>query len=282
MESKVQREFRNTLGMTFISIDPGTFMMGSLEGEPGKYDDEMLHNVTLTNGFYMQITPVTVGQWRKFVDATDFLTQAEKEGGAYIWVDKKRERNSSIYWDNPGFEQTDAYSVTCITWNDIQKFIQWLNQKHEGEYRLPTEAEWEYACRAGTTTPFSCGSCLSTDHANYNGTYSQLPGCPNEKNRKKMLPAGSLEPNPWGLYDMHGNVYEWCQDKAEWDTEKSLIINNTTYLDGVKNPLCAKGSSQILRGGCWGADAIHCRSAVRLTHDPNDCFDYIGFRLVRS
>jgi len=109
-----------------------------------------------------------------------------------------------------------------------------------------------------------------------------LPECKEEKHRDKMLPVGSLKANPWGLYDMYGNVFEWCQDKCEWDTEKHLIVNNTTYINGIKDPLCDKGTSQIVRGGCWGSDARHCRSASRLTHNPNDCFDYIGFRLLKT
>jgi formylglycine-generating enzyme required for sulfatase activity len=276
----LQAQFNKPLDMNFVYIDAGTFMMGSPEDEAGRYDDEILHKVILSNDFYMQNTPVTVRQWRAFTEATNYKTQAEKEGGSYVWEDHERQTDPNIYWDNPGFEQTDNHPVTCVTWHDAQAFIQWLNEEGKEIYRLPTEAEWEYACRAGTTTPFSTGNCLPSEYANYHGQYSPLPGCQEEKYRNKLLAVASLKPNPWGLYDMHGNVFEWCQDQCEWDAEQSMIVNNTTYIDSIKDPLGQAGDSRILRGSCWQGDARHCRSTARLTHNPNDRFDYIGFRLV--
>ncbi|GBC60255.1 hypothetical protein DENIS_1206 [Desulfonema ishimotonii] len=168
----------NALGMNFVFIQPGTFMMGSPEDEPGRDDDETLHKITLTNGFYMQTTTVTQGQWK------------------------------AVMGNNPSYfkECGDNCPVESVSWDDAQAFIVKLGQSGSDGYRLPTEAEWEYACRAGTDTPFAFGKCLSTDQANYDGDYP-LQGCPKGKYRKKPVPVASFDPNDFGLYDMHGNVW---------------------------------------------------------------------------
>jgi formylglycine-generating enzyme required for sulfatase activity len=119
----------------------------------------------------MQTTEVTVGQWRVFVRDTGYKSEAETGGGAYVWSNSKWEKKKGYYWDNPGFSQTDNYQVTCVSWNDVNAFIKWLSRKEGKTYRLPTEAEWEYAAKAGTDTPFAFGRCLSTDQANYDGKY---------------------------------------------------------------------------------------------------------------
>jgi formylglycine-generating enzyme required for sulfatase activity len=257
----------NRLGMTFIYIQPGKFMMGSPEDEPGRYDNEKLHEVTLTRGFYMQTTAVTVGQWRQFVKETGYKSEAETGDGAYTWTESKWKKKKEIYWDNPGFEQTDEHPVTCVSWNDAQKFIKWLNTKGQGSYRLPTEAEWEYACRAGTTTPFAFGKCLSTDEANYNGNYP-LEGCSPGEYRGKTIPVGSLKANAWGLYDMHGNVWEWVQD---WYGD---------YKDSLPDPTGPEsGSDRVIRGGGWLSVARICRSASRDRNSPDGRYGNFGFRL---
>ena len=176
-----------SINYKMVYISPGTFMMGSPLGEPKRESDERQHKVTLTKAFYVGVTEATVGQWRSFTQDTGYRTEAETGGGAYIYTGKKWEKKKGYYWDNPGFSQTEKHPVTCVSWNDAQKFIKFLNQQEGGnKYRLPTEAEWEYACRAGTTTPFSTGSCISTDQANYNGNYP-MPGCSKGKYRKKTI-----------------------------------------------------------------------------------------------
>jgi Uncharacterized conserved protein len=216
---------------------------------------------------------VTVGQWRSFIGDTGYRTEAELGGGAFAWTGSKWEKNEGYYWDNPGFSQTDRQPVTCVSWNDVQKFITWLNRKEEvDKYRLPTEAEWEYACRAGTTTPFYTGDCISTDQANYDGNYP-MPNCSKGRYKKKTTNVASFPSNKWGLYDMHGNVREWCED---W--------YKSNYPSGhVTNP---KGSSsasgRVLRGGSWGSNAGNARSANRDRYYPVGRGGHIGFRVARA
>ncbi|OQY57838.1 MAG: hypothetical protein B6245_15040 [Desulfobacteraceae bacterium 4572_88] len=175
--------YTNSLGMTFKRIPAGTFMIGSPEDEPGRDSDETLHQVTLTQDFHMQTTEVIQGQWEV------------------------------VMGENPSSFQNcgDDCPVENVSWNDAQDFITRMNQRGEGTYRLPTEAEWEYAARAGTSTPFYFGQCLSTDQANYDGNYSS-EGCPQGEYRPETVPVASLASNAWGLYDMRGNVWEWCGD----------------------------------------------------------------------
>ena len=269
------KEFANSVGMKFVYIQPGTFMMGSPSNEPKRDSDERQHRVTLTKGFYMGATEVTVGQWRSFTQDTGYKTEAETGGGAYIWTGKKIwERKKGYYWNNPGFSQTQKHPVTCVSWNDAQKFIKWLNQQEGGnKYHLPTEAEWEYACRAGTTTPFSTGSCISTDQANYDGNYP-MPGCSKGRYREKTIDVASFSPNAWGLYDMHGNVWEWCQDRYG-----DYPSGHVTDPDGASS-----GSDRVLRGGSWHFNAWIIRSANRNRPDPDSRlrFNNHGFRVVRA
>ncbi|MCD6273560.1 MAG: formylglycine-generating enzyme family protein [Deltaproteobacteria bacterium] len=246
---KIKKRFANSIGQEFAYIKPGTFMMGSPSNESGRHGGEKQHKVTLSRKFYMQTTEVTQGQWK------------------------------AVMGNNPSiFKKGDNYPVECVSWNDAQKFIRKLN-KQEGidKYRMPTEAEWEYACRAGTTTPFSFGRCLSTDQANYNGKYP-LDGCSKGKYRKKTVSVASFSPNAWGLYDMHGNVWEWCQDSCNWESK----VVTDTYRDGIVDPFCTKGSRWVIRGGCWSFSARCCRSAIRYGSSLGSCNDYLGFRLSRT
>ena len=232
------------LEMTFVHIPARTFMMGSPEDEPGRDSDEKLHEVTLTNDFYMQTTEVTQGQWK------------------------------AVMGENPSnFKDCgDDCPVEQVSWEDVQEFIRRLDRiEPVGKYRLPTEAEWEYSARAGTTTPFAFGRCLSTDDANYDGNYP-LEGCPEGKYRSKTLAVGTLAANAWGLFDMHGNVYEWCQD---WFGG---------YPNGpVEDPVGPhSGSGRVFRGGSWNDFARNCRSAGRYYWQPGIRDGYLGFRLARS
>lgn len=236
------KTFTNSIGMKFVLIPPGTFMMGSPFNEPERYDDERQHKVMLTKDFYMGTTEVTQGQWRKIMG------------------------NNPSYFKNCG----DNCPVENVSWDDCQEFIRKLNRKEgTNKYRLPTEAEWEYTCRAGTTTPFCTGNCISTNQANYDGNYP-MPGCPRGKYRDTTTKVGSFGPNHWGLYDMHGNVREWCQD---WYGSYPMGYVTDPYGPAV-------GLERVLRSGSWGNEAKYVRSACRHWRNPDRRYYSYGFRVA--
>ena len=247
--------FTNTLRMTFNLIPSGTFTMGSPTNELGRGSDETQHQVTLTQSYYMQTTEVTQGQWRSVMGS------------------------NPSYFSNCG----DDCPVEYVTWNDVQSFITAMNQRGEGTYRLPTEAEWEYAARAGSTTAFANGGITVSDSCDYDPnldvmgwycgnsdvTYS---GCLNLSGGTCAgpHPVASKQANAWGLYDMHGNVNEWCQDRYD-DYPTSAVTDPT-------GP--SSGSYRERRGGSWAHYANGCRSARRLIYKPDYRDNNSGFRLV--
>ena len=235
----VQKKFSNKFNMDFVLIPPGTFTIGILN-EP----DTASHQVTLTKGFYLQTTEVTQGQWNKIMD------------------------------NNPSFfkECGDDCPVEQASWREVQQFIKRLNQL-EGtkKYRLPTEAEWEYACRAGTKTPFAFGKCLTSVQANYCGDYP-LKGCEKQSYRAKSTSVKRFPPNSWGLIGMHGNVWEWCHDwVGEYTTDPEIDPTGPT-----------SGVFRVIRGGGWNSHAAVCRSGNRSGIKPDGRFANLGFRLVRE
>ncbi len=264
--SQEDKKITNSLGMELVYIKPGTFMMGSPSGEKGRMIDdwgdyERQHKVPLTKGFYMQTTEVTQGQWRAVMGS------------------------NPSYFKNCG----DDCPVEKVSWYDVQKFIKKLNQREGSDtYRLPTEAEWEYACRAGSTTAFANGGiselkCGYDSNLNVLGWYCGNSGvsyndCVDESRWDGPKCAGThpvaqKQSNIWGLYDMHGNVSEWCQDwyKREYP------------LNSVINPIGPSGgTSRVVRGGCWGHEARHCRSAKRHDNNPYRGGRTTGFRLLRN
>ncbi len=240
------KTFTNSTGMTFVQIPAGTFMMGSPSSEPNRDSDETQHRVTLTKPFYMQTTEVTQGQWRA-VMGTMTITQG------CLFPMKVQVPNNPSNFSSCG----DNCPVERVSWNDCQEFIQKLNQREgNGTYRLPTEAEWEYACRAGTRGPYYA----DLDRA---GWYSENSG-------SRTHPVAQKVPNAFGLYDMHGNVWEWCQD---W---------YGGYPDGsVTNPKGLSSSTgHVLRGGGWYDLARYCRSATRNSSSPDIRLYHFGFRVA--
>jgi len=238
----------------------GTFTMGSPPTEPERNDDETQHRVTLSRGFWMLETPVTQAMWK------------------------------SVTGSNPSFFKGDKLPVESVSWEDCQEYITKLNAHLAGTpgvhlagspgpgycFSLPTESQWEYACRAGTTTPFHFGSVLNGDKANCDGNYPYGTWTKGRflwtKGRflEKTSEVGSYPANAWGLFDMHGNVWEWC---ADWLGD---------YPGGaVTDPVGASSSSRrVRRGGGWGDLAGHCRSANRCNFDPSFRFShYVGVRL---
>jgi len=258
------KTFTNSIGMKFVQIPAGTFMMGSPENETGRDNDEKQHRVTLTKSFYMQTTEVTQGQWKAVMGT---MTKTKVIPGCLFPTHIQVETpNNPSHFSNCG----DHCPVEQVSWNDCQEFIRKLNQREgNGTYRLPTEAEWEYACRAGTTTPFNTGNCLSANEANYDGNYPYM-GCSRGQYRKKTVSVGSFSPNAWGLYDMHGNVWEWCQDwKGDYPG------GSVTDPEGPSS-----GTYRVIRGGGWSHNAGNCRSADRNISTPDYRSRFNGFRVA--
>ena len=232
---------RNELGMDFILIQPGSFMMGSPPRECGRDTDETLHRVEISRPYFLQNTPVTQQQWQQ------------------------------VMGTNPSWFKHPDHPVECVSWEDVQDFITALNRRRLGTYRLPTEAEWEYACRAGGNSPFSVGNGedLDAEQANFDGDYPYGRGL-RKASPGATTPVKSYRPNRWGLYDMHGNVWEWCQD---WYGP----YPDTTVSDPVGPEV---GSARVARGGSWDYFASYCRSAYRVKH-PASLRNYLfGFRMV--
>ena len=227
--------------MTFAWIPPGTFLMGSPPEEPERYENEVQHRVVVTQGFYLGIHAVTQAQWQ------------------------------AVMSNNPSRFKGKNRPVERVSWDDCQEFLTKLSQRYGKRYELPTEAEWEYACRAGTTTPFHFGKTISTEQANYNGNYPYNEGAKGMY-RKRTTPVGSFPPNAWGLFDMHGNVWEWCQDV--YKPYEDLTTKNTLETEDVDE------NARVLRGGSWGISAWGCRAAYRGRVAPGDRGIDDGFRVA--
>jgi formylglycine-generating enzyme len=245
--SAQEKRITNHLGMTFIRVEPGTFWMGSPETEPHRKTNENHHRVQIKAPFYLQETEVTLEQWQAVMGKSWFIRRQ-------------------------GTLQTP---VTRVSFYDCEKFIRKLNQSSTARYRLPLEAEWEYACRAGTTTAFSWGNDIDCFKAMYANTPKRHGECsPHYRSMGLPVngpaPVGSFPPNPWGFYDMHGNVWEWCQDEYLEDIRTPGV--NTSELLSV--------TYRVRRGGSWYLYGRFLRSANRTYAHPGARFQTTGFRLV--
>jgi uncharacterized protein (TIGR02996 family) len=229
------------VGMTFSFIPPGSFLMGSNHPE-GTDDEKPVHRVTLTKGFFLGIHPVTQAQWKAVTGST------------------------------PAYFQGKNRPVEQVSWDDCQEFCQKLSGhlKGHGTVGLPSEAEWEYACRAGTTTEFHFGDVITTDLANYNGKYT-WNGSPKGKSRAETTDVGSFRANPWGLYDMHGNVWEWCQDWFRPYPEANQIDSEQSTEQSDEY--------HVLRGGSWINAPGDCRAACRYRYVPGFRRNIYGCRV---
>jgi formylglycine-generating enzyme required for sulfatase activity len=195
-------------GPEMVVAPAGSFMMGSAETEPGRFPNESpLHKVTIAQPFAVGRHAVTRGQFAAFVSAT-----GHKAEGAYWWTGSEWKDDPKASWRDPGFQQNDSHPVTCVNWNDAKAYVSWLAAATGKPYRLDSEAEWEYAARAGTTTPFWWGQSITPEQANYDGNYVYEGGGSKGKDRQSTVPVGDFAANPWGLYNVHGNVCEWCED----------------------------------------------------------------------
>ena len=253
-----------------VAIKGGTFQMGSPESETDRSDNETQHTVTVSN-FSMGKYEVTVRQYLQFCTETNTNLPEWLEKGNKYHV----ETGSDTYYKDKGYRRTGSENlpIVGVSWNDATAYAQWLSKKTGKNYRLPTEAEWEYACRAGTKTPFNTGENLTTDQANYNGEYP-YKNFPKGKHREKTTPVGSFAPNAWGLYDMQGNVLEWCSD---W-YDKDYYKNSPTQ--DPKGPATSPYSFRVLRGGSWTYHGQYCRSSFRDAITPDYRSNDLGFRLV--
>ncbi len=258
---------------------PGSFRMGSPASEPQRDDDETPHQVRLTRGFWIGETEVTQGQWQALMgnNPSTFGSCAECPVEQVNWYEAISFANALS--KRSGLEE--CYELAGCNGKQAGEDLECSEVRFEGlecrGYRLPTEAEWEYAARATTTTPFSTGDNLTTEQANYNGNFP-YEGYPKGKYRQKAVEVRSFDANRWGLYEVHGNVWEWTQDAAEWMGK----VETATYKDGVENPLSTRGAWRVYRGGCWRVSARRCRAAYRDAYPPGGRGDNLGFRLVRT
>jgi formylglycine-generating enzyme required for sulfatase activity len=235
-------DLSNGVNLEMVLIPAGTFMMGSPVFEAGRNGDETLHQVTISKPYYLGKYPVTQAQWQQ------------------------------VMGTNPSkFKSKGLRPVEYVSWDDTQAFCLKLKEITQFPFGIPTEAQWEYACRAGTNTPFHFGSQLNGRQANCDGTgpygtYTKGPCL------GKTTPVGKYQANAWGLYDMHGNVWEWCSD---WHGE---------YPTGsVTDPIGpATGSLRVVRGGGWYGDTVFCRSASRIWIGLSFRYAFLGFRVALS
>jgi len=234
-----------------VPIPGGTFQMGA---ESGPGDQRPIHPVTVA-AFLMGVAPVTVGEFASFVAASGYVTEAERDGWCVAFVDGRWERTPGLDWNHPGFVQTDDHPVTCVSWNDAQAYVAWLNRSTGGRYRLPTEAEWEFAARTGHR-----GETEIEVAAWFQGN----SGGSTHPARRKL-------PDAHGLHDMVGNVWEWCSDRYGSYTASAQR--------DPQGP--GDGSMRVNRGGAWYGADWSCLTR-RGKNTPDDRGNGLGFRLAAS
>ena len=300
----------NSLGMKFVLVPAGEFLMGSDESpeeltkafpqyeqhrvrELG--DEAPVHRVRITQAFYLGQFEVTVGQFRKFIETSGYIPQSVAYGAGGYGYNKNYDptksksgdafegRDPKYSWRNTGFEQGDNHPVVNVTWNDAVALAKWLSESEGVKYRLPTEAEWEYACRAGTRTRYANGdnpeslikiaNIFDSDSKNYWLRWA-LFALPSHDGFAFTSPVGSFAPNAWGLYDMHGNVWEWVSD---WYADDYYA---RSPIDDPQGPI--DGDLRVRRGGSWHTWALYARSSYRNYITPNSRYILVGMRLVRE
>ena len=278
-KKELSKTLKNSIGIQLTLIPSGEFLMGSPADEQDRQEDEgPQHRVRITHPFYMGVHEVTKGQFATFVNARNYQTDAERDrrGGAGLNGQGNITRSPKFTWKNGGFPQADDHPVMNVSWNDAMAFCEWLSAQEGKTYRLPTEAQWEYACRAGTTTPFQFGAVNNGTQANIAGNYpygTQSKG-PYLKGTSRV---GTYQPNAWGLYDLHGNVFEWCVDGFD---EKAYGAHTGTTNDPEVSTDAA--SRRVFRGGSWFVGAWYSRSANRDGEPPEFRKFTSGFRVVRT
>ena len=283
---EMKLDLGNNVSLRLALIPAGKFLMGSPEGEKNRKKDERQHEVTISKPFYMGINLVTVDQFAAFVKDSGYATDAEKEGssGGIEIKDGKlvNRKMGGVSWRDPSFDQKGDHPVVQVSWNDAKAFCEWLSRKSGQTVRLPTEAQWEYACRAGTTTAWPWG-----DNPDDGKGWANCA----DQNLKKLLsnngdgvkffnwedgfvftsPVGSFRPNAFGLFDMIGNAAHWCQDRYG-DYDKGAVADPVGALTG---------NARVVRGGSWNNyNPWNCRSAARYRFAPNFRNERYCFRII--
>lgn len=302
------KTLRNSLGMELVWIPAGEFTMGNLAtaeqmqqhfaGYEARrlqdlQDETPAHRVRITRGFYMERTEVTVGQFRQFLAASGHVPESVADGtGGYGYNpaydpattargDAFEGRQPRYSWQNPGFAQTDAHPVVNITWHDAQALARWLSQQEGRSYRLPTEAEWEYACRAGSQTQFHSGDApaslaavanLFDQDAAVNWPRWQAQALPYADGFAFTAPVAQFAANALGLHDMHGNAWEWT---ADWHADDYYAH---APVDDPQGP--AEGEVRVRRGGSWHTWPLYARCSYRNWNAPSTRYTLVGMRLV--
>ena len=278
-------------GPEMVLIAAGEFMQGSPDNEVGRSSDETpQHKVIIQQPFALSRCEVTVGEFRRFIELTGYKTDAESKEGCYLWDQKASnwEKKPGSSWTHPGFAQKDNDPVVCVSWNDAKAYVKWLNgylELPDKPYRLPSESEWEYAARAGTSSAFFWGGDSQCDYANgadatmkdskiFSAGWNYA-GC--SDGFVYTAPVGSFKANAWGLYDMSGNAWEWVEDCWHENYQNSPA-NGSAWLEADKGD-CAKRS---VRGGSWNSDTPNLRSAIRNRLTADGANNIQGFRLART
>ncbi|WP_364418155.1 formylglycine-generating enzyme family protein [Moorena sp. SIO3H5] len=250
----------NGITLDMVAIPGGTFLMGSPETEEGHSNSESPQHQVTVKSFFMGKYQVTQAQWQAVAALAQVNTELKP---------------------NPSYFKGDDRPVERVSWDDAVEFCERLSQHTKRPYRLPSEAEWEYSCRARTTTPFHFGETITTDLANYHGKYTYGSG-PKGKYVQETTPVGSFGVgNDFGLYDMHGNVWEWCAD--HWHSNyEDAPTDGSAWQDESNNDNYNDNNWRLLRGGCWDYNPVLCRSGSRLNYNPalRHYGNNMGFRVV--
>ncbi len=250
----LNEEIGNEVTLDMVYIPGGTFLMGSPESKGKRYSNERPQHSVTVKPFLISKYPITKAQWKEVASLPEVRQKLKLR---------------------PSPSGGKNHPITQVSWYDAVEFCDRLSQKTAHKYRLPTEAQWEYACRAGTTTAFHFGETITSDLANYDGTWTYHSE-PKGINRAKTIQVGNfLFANAFGLFDMHGNVWEWCID--HWhENYNNAPVNGDAWLDSEDNCNC------VMRGGSWISEPFRCRSACRQIGDVNHRSDNTGFRIVRN
>jgi formylglycine-generating enzyme required for sulfatase activity len=281
------RTFRDALndgsqGPEMAVLPEGRFAMGSPPGEKGSFRDEgPQHTVTIARAFALGRYEVTVAEFRRFISDTDYQTDAERGEGCHVWTGDRWALKSGMGWQTPGFAQAGTHPVLCVSWNDAVAYTKWLSRQTGKRYRLPSEAEWEYGARAGSSTARHWGND-SDDACGYANVadrtvrerFSGFTVHDCTDGYVRTAPVGTFKPNPVGLYDMLGNVWEWTTDC--WNVG---YAGAPTDGSAWSSDNCSR---RVLRGGSWGTKPSYVRSASRYGLAADDREDFVGFRVARD